>query len=108
MNIIKFPLFSFEIISHKLLKLSAPFFILACLPLNVLLLGHGGVYYVAFLAQAACYVLCITWLWRGRKGKKNPIFGFMYHFIMVNVSMLVGWSEFLSGKKSVMWNPQRQ
>ncbi len=108
MNFIKYPLFSFEVISHKLLKLSAPFFILALLPLNIFLLARGGVYYATLFAQIACYGLCLIRLWRDRDGKKHAIFGFLYHFIMVNVSILVGWTKFLFGQKSVIWNPQRQ
>jgi cellulose synthase/poly-beta-1,6-N-acetylglucosamine synthase-like glycosyltransferase len=108
MNIIKYPLFSFEIVSHKLLKLSAPFFILSLLPLNILLLNQGGIYYAMLFAQIACYGLCLIGLWRDPGGKKQAIFGFIFHFIMVNVSILVGWSKFLSGQKSVMWNPQKQ
>jgi cellulose synthase/poly-beta-1,6-N-acetylglucosamine synthase-like glycosyltransferase len=108
MNVIKFPLFSFEVVSHKMLKLSAPFFMLSLLPLNALLLDQGRVYYAIFIAQVACYGLCLLRLVRDRGGKKHALFGFMYHFIMVNVSILVGWIKFLTGKKSVVWNPQRQ
>jgi cellulose synthase/poly-beta-1,6-N-acetylglucosamine synthase-like glycosyltransferase len=108
MNVIKYPLFSFEVVSHKLLKLSAPFFMLSLLPLNILLLDQGRGYYALLFGQIGCYVLCLIRLMRGRDGKKHALFGFMYHFIMVNVSILVGWIKFLSGKKSVTWNPQRQ
>jgi cellulose synthase/poly-beta-1,6-N-acetylglucosamine synthase-like glycosyltransferase len=108
MNVIKYPLFSFEVVSHKLLKLSAPFFMLSLFPLNIFLLDRGGVYYATFFAQIACYGLCIIMLWRAGDGNKHAIFGFIYHFIMVNVSILVGWAKFLSGQKNVIWNPQRQ
>ncbi len=108
MNVIKYPLFSFEVVSHKLLKLSAPFFILSLLPLNILLLDRGRGYYAILFAQIVCYGLCLIRLLRDRDEKKHALFGFMYHFIMVNVSILVGWTKFLSGNKSVMWNPQRQ
>jgi cellulose synthase/poly-beta-1,6-N-acetylglucosamine synthase-like glycosyltransferase len=108
MNVIKFPLFSFEVVSHKMLKLSAPFFMLSLLPLNFLLLDQGRGYYAFFIAQVACYGLCLLRLLRDRGGKKHALFGFIYHFIMVNVSILVGWIKFVTGKKSVVWNPQRQ
>jgi cellulose synthase/poly-beta-1,6-N-acetylglucosamine synthase-like glycosyltransferase len=108
MNVIRYPLFSFELVSHKLLKLSTPFFLLALLPLNILLLGQGPVYYAALAAQTATYGLCLVRSWQDRAGRKHSMFGFLYHFIMVNVSILVGWTKFLSGQKSVIWNPQRQ
>jgi cellulose synthase/poly-beta-1,6-N-acetylglucosamine synthase-like glycosyltransferase len=108
MNVIRYPLFSFEVVSHKLLKLSAPFFMLSLLPLNIFLLDQGRGYYAIFISQVTCYGLCLIRLLRDRGGKKHALFGFMYHFIMVNVSILVGWVKFLTGKKSVVWNPQRQ
>ena len=108
MNVIKYPLFSFEVVSHKLLKLSAPFFMISLFPLNILLLGQGDIYYATFLGQIVCYGFCLIRLWQDRDEKKHSIFGFMYHFIMVNVSILVGWTKFLSGQKSAVWNPQRQ
>jgi cellulose synthase/poly-beta-1,6-N-acetylglucosamine synthase-like glycosyltransferase len=108
MNVIKYPLFSFEVVSHKLLKLSAPFFMLSLLPLNILLLGQGPVYTVTFAVQIASYGLCLIRLWQERTGKKHMIFAFLYHFIMVNASILVGWTNFLSGQKNIVWNPQRQ
>ena len=108
MNVIKYPLFSFELVSHKLLKLSVPLFMLLLFPLNILLLNRGDVYYATFFAQVASYGICLIRLWQDRAGVKHVIFGFLYHFIMVNVSILVGWTKFLSGQKSVMWNPQRQ
>jgi cellulose synthase/poly-beta-1,6-N-acetylglucosamine synthase-like glycosyltransferase len=108
MNPCTYPLFSFELISHKLLKLCVPFFMLSLLPLNVLLLGKGPVYSVTLAVQIASYGLCLISLWQDRTGKGHMIFGFLYHFIMVNVSILVGWSKFLTGQKSIMWNPQKQ
>jgi cellulose synthase/poly-beta-1,6-N-acetylglucosamine synthase-like glycosyltransferase len=108
MNVFKYPLFGFELISHKLLKLCVPFFMLFLLPLNVILLGKRPVYTVTFAVQIASYGLCLIRLWLDRSGKRHLIFSFLYHFIMVNASILVGWSKFLVGQKSIMWNPQRQ
>jgi cellulose synthase/poly-beta-1,6-N-acetylglucosamine synthase-like glycosyltransferase len=108
MNIFKYPLFSFELISHKLLRLSVPFFMLSLFPLNILLLGQGIIYYVTLAAQIAIYSLSLVRFWQERAGKKHPIFSFLYHFILINISMLTGWIKFLSGQKTVIWDPQRQ
>ena len=108
MNVFAYPLFSFELISHKLLKLCAPFFMLSLLPLNILLLGQGPVFSVMFALQIASYGLCLLRLRQDRTGKKHMRFGFLYHFIMVNASILVGWTKFMTGQKSIIWNPQRQ
>ena len=108
MNIFKHPLFSFELISHKLLRLAVPFFMLSLIPLNALLLKQGTVYYLTFAVQIAVYSACLFRFWQERSGKEGKLFNVLYHFVMVNVSMLTGWIKFLTGKKSVIWNPQRQ
>ncbi len=108
MNIFKYPLFSFELVSHKLLRFTVPFFMIALLLLNALLLREGLFYYVTFAAQIAAYIFCLFRFWQERTGRKNNVFNFVYHFVMVNVSMLTGWIKFLSGQKNVIWNPQRQ
>jgi len=108
MNVFIYPLFSFELISHKLLKLSAPLFMLSLLPLNLLLLAQGPVFAAMLALQVAGYGFCLVRGWRERSGKKPVSAGFLYHFVMVNVSMLVGWTKFLTGQKSVIWSPQRQ
>jgi cellulose synthase/poly-beta-1,6-N-acetylglucosamine synthase-like glycosyltransferase len=108
MNIFKYPLFGFELISHKLLRFSVPFFMLALLPLNTLLLGQGTVYYVMFAVQIAVYSFSLFNFRQERAGRKGKLFGFLHHFVMVNVSMLLGWIKFISGQKNVIWDPQRQ
>jgi len=108
MNFFRHPLFSFELISHKLLRLAVPFFMLSLIPLNALLLKQGTVYYVTFAVQIAVYSACLFRFWQERSGKEGKLFNVLYHFVMVNVSMLTGWIKFLTGQKSVIWNPQRQ
>ena len=101
-------LFSFELISHKLLRLAVPFFMLSLIPLNALLLKQGTFYYLTFAVQIAVYSACLFRFWQERSGKEGKLFNVLYHFVMVNVSMLTGWIKFLTGQKSVIWNPQRQ
>jgi cellulose synthase/poly-beta-1,6-N-acetylglucosamine synthase-like glycosyltransferase len=108
MNVFKYPLFGFELLSHKLLRFYVPFFMLSLMPLNALLLGAGLWYPVLFAVQLMIYSLCLFRYWQERTGRKRKRFGFLYHFVMVNVSMCAGWGKFLSGQKNVVWNPQRQ
>lgn len=108
MNVFKHPLFSFELISHKLLRFTVPFFMLSLIPLNVLLLRQGTIYYLTFAVQIVIYSVSLFRFLQERSGKEGKLLNFLYHFVLVNVSMLTGWIKFLTGQKSVIWNPQRQ
>jgi len=108
MNIFKYPLFSFELISHKLLRFVVPFFMVSLFPMNVLLLSQGSIYYFTFAVQISLYSVSLFRYCQERSGKEGKLFNFVYHFVMVNASMLTGWMKFLTGQKSVIWNPQRQ
>lgn len=106
MNFIKYPLFSFEMISHKLIRLSVPIFLIALIPLNLLLLSEGFIYKLIFTSQCLFYIGALIGWMQEIKREKTGRFGFIYHFLLVNASIFIGWWEFLSGKKQVIWNVQ--
>ena len=104
MNVFKYPLFSFELISHKLIRLSAPFFLLILIPLNLILAGEGLVYNLILSAQLVFYCLALIGLYEEYTGRSKSKLSFVYHFVMVQVAIFIGWCEYLSGKNQVTWN----
>jgi cellulose synthase/poly-beta-1,6-N-acetylglucosamine synthase-like glycosyltransferase len=108
MNILQYPLFSLELISHKLIRLTVPLFMLFLLPLNILLLTKGGIYSFMLLAQMVVYGFCLVRFRKERAGKRSTLLTFLYHFVIINLSMLIGWMKYLSGQKNVTWDPQKQ
>ena len=107
MNPLKFPLFSFQLISHKIVRFCVPFFLFILIPLNILLLAQGNIYKILFAGQISFYVAALTGYSQERFGKQTNRFALFYHFFMVNLSILVGWFKFLSGQKDVTWDPRR-
>lgn len=106
MNPIRYPLFAFQLISHKLLRFFAPLLMIALFFINLGLLGSGVFYVCTWVVQAAAYLFV---LWRyllARAGGKSDRLNFLYHFVMINASMLGGWIRFLSGEKTVTWIPR--
>lgn len=103
MNPFRFPLFGFQIISHKLIRLSVPFFMLVLFPLNLVLLGDGTMYEALFTGQCAFYFVALAGFFKERSGGKGGATILIYHFVMVNASILLGWIKFLSGDKQVTW-----
>lgn len=107
LNFFRYPAFSFELFSHKIIRLGAPFFMAALLPLNMLLFGEGWLYKAFLAGQALFYSGALAGMVLEKKGRSSGL-GFIYHFVMVNLSMLFGWLKFLAGEKQVMWQPPRQ
>lgn len=104
MNVFKYPLFGFELISHKLIRLSVPFFMLILIPLNLILAGEGLVYNLILSAQLVFYCLALIGLYEEYTARNKSKLSFVYHFVMVQVAIFIGWCKYLSGKNQVTWN----
>ncbi len=109
LNPFRFPLFSFELVSHKLMRFFAPFALFTALFTNVLITvaGGGSVYGAILFLQACLYVL---WL----AGSLNIPLSFLtrlsraaHAFCAVNLAILIGWIKFLKGEKYTTWATQR-
>jgi cellulose synthase/poly-beta-1,6-N-acetylglucosamine synthase-like glycosyltransferase len=113
LNPLRFGLFSFFLLSHKLLRLMVPPFMLFALLANVPLLLFGYIYVLIFLGQLAFYSL--AWLkYRGYDGGAggeggllSRIMSIPYTFTSVNLAVLSGWGKFLRGETFVTWQPAR-
>jgi len=106
MNIVKYPLFAFELISHKLIRFSIPFLLLALIALNCYLFNYGLEYQVIFVGQVLFYLMAIIGFIMEKRGVKNNTLNFVYHFIIIQTSVFLGWCSFFAGKKQVTWNPR--
>ncbi|HEY9051911.1 MAG TPA: glycosyltransferase [Gammaproteobacteria bacterium] len=104
-NIFKFPFFSFELLSHKLIRLSVPFYLLLLLPLNIILLPDSIFYALIMIGQIVFYLMAfIGYFSVDSTGlmAKSTVF---YHFVMVQIAVLLGWVNYLLGNKQVTWKP---
>jgi len=104
MNVGRFGTFAWQVISHKLCRWLVPwafvlgwiFSILGSGESKLLLLINLGYFVFAGLAAAA-------WFSDGCKQKiwcRLPLF-----FVVVNAGIAVAWWNFLTGKRTVAWNP---
>lgn len=99
LNFIKFKKFSFKLVSHKYIRLSAPLFMLAIIPLNFLLLEKGSHFNYFMGAQIIFYGFAIS-------GSKVAFLKPFNHFVLVQTAILYGWYLYLKGEKIVTWNPR--
>lgn len=106
LNIFKYPVFSFQLISHKYIRLSVPFFLILIIPVNLVLFPVSVFYQLCFIGQVMMYLTVLGGYIQDKDNNQNGKLIIAYHFMMVQVSVLKGWLDFLSGKNRVTWNPR--
>lgn len=104
-NPLKFGFFSFELLSHKISKLLAPFFMITILLTNILLITNGLLYLLILLGQLSFYLLAfLGHSKRSFKGISTQIF-IASSFTTMNLAILWGWIKYFSGETYIRWLP---
>lgn len=93
-----------QAISHKLLRLAAPFFMLAALVASALLARRGGVYAAALVSQLAFYVAAAAGIVTAhRSGILPRLLAMPYAFCLLNLTTLVSLWRYATGAQTVRW-----
>ncbi len=97
----------FSLVSHKVLRWFAPFFMVFCFA-SSLALWRIPFYMTSAILQAAFYALAlIGWKWRPAN-KIGKLLSLAFYFCMVNLASLVGCVKCFRGDLSGIWAPPRQ
>ena len=107
LNPLRFPRFSFLLLSHKLLRWTVPFFMAAALlvPLGLL---DSQLYLTLFAAQAAFYVLAAA-AWVNLAGVQGTMPGrIALYFVSVNAAIAAAWWRYARGVRQELWTPSRR
>ena len=97
----------FLLVSHKVLRWFAPFFMIACFVAS-LARWQSPFYKTAFLLQLVFYgIALVGWKWRPRN-KFGKLLSLAFYFCMVNLASLVGCVKCFRGDLSGKWVPPRQ
>lgn len=105
LNPFKYPILSFQYVSHRVLRWAFnPFALVWLIPINyVLMIQIGGIYTLSFLAQMAFYMAALLgWYFENKKIRYKLLFT-PFYFSMMNYSAILGLFRFLRGKQSVLW-----
>ena len=107
LNPMKFPLFTFELISHKLLKFMLPFLIITAFITNCLIVATGFLYYFTIALQV-CFCVLAYWGHIDEKTQNgNRLTSMPYTFSLVNLAIFLGWIKYFSGETYSTWSPER-
>jgi poly-beta-1,6-N-acetyl-D-glucosamine synthase len=94
-----------QAISHKLLRLAAPFLMIAALGSAALLADRSLLYAVALTAQIAFYTAAAIGALLGRgRGVLSRVLAVPYAFCLLNLTTLVALARLVSGRQQVQWS----
>ncbi|MGE5670407.1 MAG: glycosyltransferase family 2 protein [Fibrobacterota bacterium] len=104
LNVFKFGLFTYQYLSHKLMRWLVPVFLCAALIANSMLATVSPLYFWLLVAQGLFYGSALLGILFPSLTKivfiKIPAF-----FVVVNASIFVAWIKFLKGERVVLWQP---
>lgn len=110
LNPIRYGLYAFILIHHKLLRWMVPFFLVSCLAANFLLLRTDMLFLGSFIIQVMLYLFALTGLIQSYKGRLHRIFSVPFYFLMINIATLISWWKLLTNqdKAFAVWNPTKR
>lgn len=107
LNPFKYGFFAFQIFSHKLCRWLVPFNLILLFSTNLLLLDNGAFYKLLFILQIMLYTVAL--LAHLIPNLQKPIlFRIPHFFVMTNLSILISWYKYLSGRRYVIWEPTKR
>jgi cellulose synthase/poly-beta-1,6-N-acetylglucosamine synthase-like glycosyltransferase len=104
----RFGFFSFQLLSHKLMRWLAPVFMILLVPVTLTGMAQRlPAAYVAAALQAAFYSLALMGH-ASRAAQDNPLVKVPYFFTKVNAAILAAWVKYLRGERITMWAPSKR
>ena len=104
----RFGFFSFQLISHKLMRWLAPVFMILLVPATAVGVGMGDpVAKVMAVLQAAFWGLAAAGFAFPRV-RSNSLVKVPYFFAQVNAAILAAWIRYLRGERITLWAPSRR
>ena len=101
---------AFTFVSHKLLRWSAPLFMLLALGANVPLafagsgtFVHARAYSAVLVLQALFYAAAVAGACSGRLPGIRRLCGVPYYFVTMNLALMKGFCKFVRGTQKVTW-----
>ncbi|MGY4384224.1 biofilm PGA synthesis N-glycosyltransferase PgaC [Pedobacter sp. UYP24] len=106
LNPFKFPLLSFQYISHRVLRWTiTPFLMILALVLNIVIVASGAS--LIYQALLAAQVLFYSAAWLGKiledKKVRVKLLFVPYYFCMMNYAVFAGLIRYFKGNQSVIW-----
>jgi cellulose synthase/poly-beta-1,6-N-acetylglucosamine synthase-like glycosyltransferase len=105
LNPIRHPLFAWQFVSHKFVRWTVPFAMVLALGTSAALALHGSVFFAVVLGTQLAAYLYAALAESSARVPAGPLGRVIHYFVIVNASILVAWTRYLSGERVVTWNP---
>jgi cellulose synthase/poly-beta-1,6-N-acetylglucosamine synthase-like glycosyltransferase len=107
LNPLRFPLFAWQLYSHKVLRYLAFLPLMGLLVSSALVYARDGSYAELLFLQISAYALAAVGYVFRRSGAGASKLLAPYYFVILNLACVVAFWKFLSGQKMIVWNPRK-
>ena len=106
MNPFRYGIFSFLLISHKLIRWLVPFFLMLLFLSNAFILD-GVFYFTVMFSQVTFYILALlTYM---NDNLSNKLYGKIpLYFSIVNIAIFIAWFKYIMGVRQEIWDPSNR
>ncbi|MDD4491097.1 MAG: glycosyltransferase family 2 protein [Bacteroidales bacterium] len=111
LNVFKYPLLSFQYISHRVLRWTiTPFMLISLLPLNIVLISIDDrwLFKILLLIQILFYCAGIAGKMMQDRKLKNKIFFVPYFFLFMNLNVFRGIAYFVNKRGDGTWEKSKR
>lgn len=105
------PVFTFQYISHRVLRWTiTPFLLIAIFFINplIILSTHSTVYELIFVLQLAFYTLSLIGLYFESKNLRIKVLFIPYYFCVMNYAVIAGMVKFYKKNQSAAWEKSKR
>lgn len=107
LNPFRYPLFAWQLLSHKVLRYLAFLPIAGLFLFNALAVFQHGFYAGFMVLQGVGYALAAVGHAFRRSGTGASRLLAPYYFVVLNLACVLAFWKFISGQKMVLWNPRK-
>lgn len=107
LNPLRYGLFSFQLISHKLLRWLVPLFLASLFVVNLAVLERHPIYRFALVGQLVFYLLAFAGHLARRRASLPALLSIPYYFCLVNLASALGILDAFRGKTYTTWATAR-
>ncbi|HEX5733590.1 MAG TPA: glycosyltransferase family 2 protein [Blastocatellia bacterium] len=108
LNPLRHGIYAVQMVSHKVMRYSAPLFMCALFVSNLVLINESEFYLLTFLAQSLFYLAAFAGWMCSRAGLKIGMLALPYYFALANFASVVAFAKFMRGEAHVTWEPLRE
>jgi cellulose synthase/poly-beta-1,6-N-acetylglucosamine synthase-like glycosyltransferase len=107
LNPVRYGVFSFQLLSHKILRYLGILFMAGALIAGGLVMIRRRLYAILFLLQILFYGAALAGRMLEKKGMLARLLYIPYYFCLINIAAGHALVRFIRGEKQVLWTPRK-